>query len=65
MSRARKIEIIAEIPRENVAEAIIKTAKRVHQAITKQTAQVPRDQQAKSFHPSARKLGIILQGWTT
>lgn len=64
MSLAAKIAIAVAIWRKIVV-ATIKTVKKIHRAITKQTAQVPSDQRVASFHRIARKIGIILQGWTT
>jgi 3-hydroxy-3-methylglutaryl CoA synthase len=55
---------IMDVILRKIAVAAIKSAKRIHRAITRQTAQVPRDQQAGSFHRSARKIGIIPRAWT-
>lgn len=64
MNLGVKIEIAAATSRK-IAVVAIKSARKIRRAITRQAAQVPRDQRAESFHRSARKTGIILQGWTS
>lgn len=60
-NRAAKIEIIAR----EIAAVVIRNEKETRRAITKPTAQVPRDRRVAIFHQSARKTGIIRQAWTT
>lgn len=63
MSREAKIAIMDVILRK-IAAGTIRSARRIRRTITRQTTQVPRDQRAENFHRSARKIGIIPQGWT-